>query len=53
MLIEYDPEIVFILVGSGSEKEEIINEAKIKKILNKNVFILDSVPKEDLTPTLL
>tara|TARA_Y100000389_G_C17468016_1_gene527504 strand:- start:2617 stop:3840 length:1224 start_codon:yes stop_codon:yes gene_type:complete len=48
MLIKYDPEIVFILVGSGSEKKEIINEAKIKKILNKNVFILDSVPKEEL-----
>lgn len=43
-----DKSIVFILVGSGATKNVIINEAQQRKVLNKNVFILDSIPKNEL-----
>ena len=48
-LININPEIIFVLVGDGSEKELVIKEASHKKILNKNVYILDSVSKSDLS----
>ena len=48
-LININPEIIFVLVGDGSEKELVIQEASHKKILNKNVYILDSVSKSDLS----
>ena len=44
-----DSTIVFILIGSGAEKNELIKKAKDNKILNKNIFILDSVSKKDLS----
>jgi glycosyltransferase involved in cell wall biosynthesis len=47
-LILIDPTIVFVLIGDGAEKKAIIQEAEDKKVLNKNVFILDSVSKQDL-----
>jgi glycosyltransferase involved in cell wall biosynthesis len=47
-LILIDPTIVFVLIGDGAEKKSIIQEAEDKKVLNKNVFILDSVSKQDL-----
>ncbi len=47
-LIHIDPSIVFILVGDGVEKSAIIREAIDKGVLNRNVFILDSVLKQDL-----
>ncbi|WP_160110599.1 glycosyltransferase family 4 protein [Aequorivita lipolytica] len=43
-----DSSIVFILIGEGAMKEEIIQYAKEKKVLNKNLFILDSVSKQEL-----
>lgn len=43
-----DPSIVFLLIGEGSKKNTITQEAINKRILNKNVFILDSVSKLDL-----
>ena len=48
-LININPEIIFVLVGDGSEKELVIKEASHKNILNKNVYILDSVSKSDLS----
>ena len=39
-LININPEIIFVLVGDGIEKELVIQEASHKKILNKNVYIL-------------
>tara|TARA_B100000963_G_C22626127_1_gene672481 strand:+ start:2065 stop:3282 length:1218 start_codon:yes stop_codon:yes gene_type:complete len=48
-LININTEIIFVLVGDGIEKNLVIQEASDKKVLNKNVFILDSVPKSDLS----
>lgn len=45
---ELDPNIVYILIGDGALKEEVIQKAKEDKVYHKNVFILDSVNKEDL-----
>lgn len=47
-LIHTDPTIVFVLIGNGIEKKILIKKAKHKKVLNKNIFILDSVSKQDL-----
>ncbi|RKR07182.1 glycosyltransferase involved in cell wall biosynthesis [Maribacter vaceletii] len=47
-IIQKDPSIVFILLGRGSEKEALIKKATEKNVLNKNVFILKSVPKSSL-----
>ncbi len=47
-LILIDPTIVFILIGDGAEKKSIIQIAKDKGVLNKNVFILNSVSKQEL-----
>lgn len=47
-LIAIDPTIVFVLLGDGAEKKAIIQEAHNKAVLNKNVFILDSVSKQEL-----
>ena len=47
-LILIDSTIVFVLIGDGAEKKSIIKEAENKKVLNKNVFVLDSVSKQDL-----
>ena len=46
--IHYDPALVFILIGEGAEKQNVINKAIHKGILNKNVFIFDSVSKVEL-----
>lgn len=44
-----DSTIAFILVGDGGEKEDIIECAKEKDLLQKNVFILPSIPKSELS----
>lgn len=46
--VKLDAELVFILVGSGAEKESVKQQAQDRGVLNKNVFILDPVPKDDL-----
>lgn len=43
-----DKGLVYILIGEGSEKKKVIDLAKRKKVLNQNLFILDSVAKSDL-----
>ena len=47
-LIYFDSSIVFVLIGDGIEKKKLINNAKNKKILNKNVFFLNPVSKDKL-----
>ena len=47
-IILKDPSIIFILIGSGAQKEYILNMAKEANILNHNIFIYDSIPKEEL-----
>jgi glycosyltransferase involved in cell wall biosynthesis len=46
--IEIDDSIVFLLVGSGIDKGEIVNLATKKNLLNKNIFILDPISKNEL-----
>ena len=46
--ISLDESLVFILIGDGALKEEVINLAKKKNVLNRNVFILDAVGKQEL-----
>ena len=48
-LIDLDPSIVFFMLGDGSEKEAVLQKAVDKKLLNKNIYILDSVAKKDLS----
>ncbi len=48
-LIDINPEIIFVLVGDGVDKRSVIQEASDKKILNKNIYILDSVSKHYLS----
>ena len=47
-LIHLDPSIVFVLIGDGACKKIVIQKAVDKGVLNKNVFILDPLPKQDL-----
>lgn len=41
-------EITFILIGDGILKKSVIEEAKLNFTLNRNLFILDSLPKKDI-----
>lgn len=47
-LLTIDPTIVFVLIGDGAEKNNVIQAAKDKNIYRKNVFVLNSVSKEEL-----
>jgi|SRR5690625_437692 len=46
--IKLDPSLVYILIGQGAQKEDIINLAQRKNVLNKNVFIFDPIAKQEL-----
>lgn len=46
--LELDSSIVYILIGNGQMKENVIEKAKRMGVLNKNVFFLSSVPKSIL-----
>ena len=46
--LEIDPKIIYLLVGSGREKDEIIENAQTKGVLNTNLFVLNSVSKAEL-----
>ncbi len=43
-----DPEIIFVIFGNGMEKEDLKKYAEIKKVINKNLFFFDPVPKSAL-----
>jgi len=47
-LLHLDPTIIFILIGNGAAKKILMQKAIDKEVLNKNVFILDTVSKQDL-----
>ena len=47
-LIDMDPSIIFILIGEGSQKKKIIKKSIDEKVINKNVFFLDSISKDEL-----
>ncbi|MCW8310875.1 glycosyltransferase family 4 protein [Sphingobacterium sp. InxBP1] len=46
--ISLDSQLVYILVGSGAEKEAVIMLAKESGVLGKNVFILEPISKSEL-----
>ena len=48
-IIRIDKTIIFILIGEGAQKEIITNKAIDYNLLNKNVFILDPISKDDLS----
>ncbi|WP_143150616.1 glycosyltransferase family 4 protein [Chitinophaga sancti] len=43
-----DPEIVFVIVGDGMEKQEVLRYAAERLVLNKQVIFVDPVPKQML-----
>lgn len=47
--LQIDKELVYILIGSGIEKENVTQLAKDRGVLNKNVFILNSISKNELS----
>lgn len=47
-LLERLPQLVFLLVGDGSQRNEIIEYAKFKGVLNENLYILDPLSKNKL-----
>ncbi|MFW5792641.1 MAG: glycosyltransferase family 4 protein [Bacteroidota bacterium] len=46
--IKIDPTIVFVLIGKGAQKDNIIKLSKDYGIYNKNIFFLNPVGKKDL-----
>lgn len=46
--LRIDKGLVYILIGSGAEKNKIIQNAKEKGVGGKNVFILNPVSKQEL-----
>lgn len=46
--LDIDKELVYILIGQGAEKENIVNLVKEKGLLNKNVFIMNPISKSEL-----
>ncbi len=47
--IDIDAGLVYILIGSGVMKEDVKQQAKEAGLLNRNIFILDSIPKNELS----
>src|SRR5690606_14355825 len=47
-VLTQDGNIVFLLLGSGSEKEQLIKYAMDLGVLNKNLFFLSPVNKDEL-----
>ena len=43
-----DPDILFFLIGVGSEKDEITAYCKENNLLNRNVYIFNPIPKKSL-----
>lgn len=46
--IKLDPSIVFVLIGEGAQKQSVLERSKGKGLLNKNIFILEAVAKNEL-----
>ena len=48
-ILQIDSSIAFLLVGEGIERKALIEKAIKKKVLNKNLFIIDPVSKIELS----
>lgn len=44
----FKEEISFVIIGSGIEREKIINISKANSTLNRNFFVLNPVPKKKI-----
>jgi len=47
-LIKVEPKIIFLIVGDGRQKDVILKFCDENNILNKNIYFLDPVKKEQL-----
>lgn len=47
-----DPEIRFLIVGDGRERDEVASFARDMRVLNRNLFMMDPVPKCEI-PSIL
>tara|TARA_R110001606_G_scaffold24223_3_gene80427 strand:- start:5087 stop:6292 length:1206 start_codon:yes stop_codon:yes gene_type:complete len=47
-LIKVESKIIFLIVGDGRQKDMILNFCKENNIINKNIYFLDPVNKEQL-----
>lgn len=47
--LRMDPSLCYILMGEGVLKKEIIDLAESSEVLKKNLFIVDSVSKDELS----
>lgn len=43
-----NPNLCFVAIGDGMEKEKIISEARALGVYNKNLYFLDPVPKTEI-----
>jgi len=48
-ILQIDSSIAFLLVGEGIERKALIEKAIKKKVLNKNLFIIEPVSKIELS----
>lgn len=46
------PELCFVAIGDGMEKQKIINSAEASGVLSENLFILPPVPKTEIVKLL-
>ena len=47
-LIKIDPDVRFVVIGSGKKCEIVRNLAREKGVLNNNFFMFDPIPKREL-----
>lgn len=47
-----DPNLCFVAIGDGMEKRQVIDEAERAGVLNKNLYLLDPVPKTEIVDLL-
>ena len=47
-----DPNLCFVAIGDGMEKQQVIAEAEQAKVLNTNLYVLDPVPKTEVVDLL-
>ncbi|MGI6341507.1 MAG: glycosyltransferase family 4 protein [Bacteroidales bacterium] len=46
--LHVDPGLVYILIGKGAKKQAVIDKAQELDVLNRNVFILEPISKNEL-----
>lgn len=46
--VKLAPEICYLIVGNGKQKEMIVNYCRENGILDKNIFFLNPIPKDSL-----